>query len=80
MSLDDEITALLNQSRAAHFAYRENTSHRTLAREAIQKARDLRAVAHQLDPAHQSAAWDSEPSNFNHEALLKFYDEQLNRI
>ena len=80
-SLDAHVSRLLNESRAAHLAYRmaQRNHDTTAVNVAFQKAASLRADAHVLDPQKTVEAWTAEPEKYQHDELLTFYVEAMAR-
>lgn len=89
--LEFSIAEILAASRQAHLEYREAVPRRVAghpqtvvaegdaakARAALERARDLRQQAHDLDPAHVDHAWHAEASTHPHDELMAFYADQL---
>lgn len=86
------IAALLEESRQAHQAYRDNVPRRIpagsektavvpgdawAAGSALWQACRARTEAAALDPGREAAAWWDEPVTFDHHALMAFYAQQL---
>lgn len=89
-----QIAGLLDESRHAHQAYRDNVPRRVAAGpektaavkgnaaaadRALFAACRARVEAHALDPALEAPAWQDEAVTHDHDALLDFYVQQLMR-
>ena len=86
------VSDLLAKSRQAHLEYRQSIPHKasqgatlvtregnpTMAREALQRAHDMRQQAHAEDPTRSDIAWTGEPFGADGvDLLLEFYSKQL---
>jgi gamma-glutamylcysteine synthetase len=78
VSHDAEIASLLEQSRGHHEAAKTCRQQKDAVgnRERLTQARTLRQQAHDLDPLHESQAWQ-EPKTYRHHALMAWYAQQL---
>ena len=86
------VAALLEESHLAHQAYRDNLPRRVpagpgktqpipgdaaAAQAALQEAYDTRKAALFIDQARTDPAWQDELPTYDHDALMRFYAEQL---
>ncbi len=79
----DTVAKLLADSMTAHTlaAHMRRQQNRTAAQSALQRAFDLRMQAHDMDPKHESPAWQAEQAHTangvdTHSALMSFYASQ----
>lgn len=85
--VEPSVADLLAQSRQAHVDYRQALPTPTaagdvvIARDAVQRAAQLRAQAEVDDPDHADPAWQSELGTpfSDSDALLSFYVDQITR-
>lgn len=82
-SASASIAELLEQSHAAHVAYRDairaGTVGTALATVQLVDAQRHRLSAHALDPDHTDPAWAAEATTYPHYELVVFYAQQLAR-
>lgn len=79
-TLNDRVTRMLIQSRAAHERARTARTNKQLEAHRVEltTARDLRTQAHLLDPDHASPAWALETKP-THGEFMAFYEKQLGK-
>ena len=77
-SLEQQVDALLRESRAAHDRARDARSRKQAgpAHAELTLARALRIQAHNLDRKHAAPAW-AEETKPTHEERMAFYHRQL---
>lgn len=75
------VATLLEQSRAAHLAYRKLAAKYPKPSGAVEHLRTalaLREQAHSADPTHADPSWSEDTAS--HEALMAFYRQQTGAV
>ena len=89
--IEQQVAQYLRDASSAHLVYRQYLPHKRLhngrlqieqgdpfqARAALEKARDARIAAHDIDPDHLALAWGAEA--IGHDEMVDFYAAQLAR-